>query len=613
MHSINAYRQFSTRRNQRYVLLVVLINGLGLLVDVGSAAAATSPPVAIGAGDQNDNRVMEADGTAVDSLIYMRSYRAGSDASVATQRWQFELLTSTATSFTYRIQNAASNRCLDVYQATILYINDCSSAQTQRWVTSTTTDPFGGWVMKNERTLTCFSVNGGSLAENTRVFSAGCYNSWYNRFRLRTAPHDCTVRSRDWARTEICATIASARMNAVVANWRHDPMSLTWLDPNRYVLTHTANTYVTMNALDGQGLPGYTGVELGIRAERSIDASGVTSYDAYWVEWGNGQQQYHLISAADAPGSDTPNGRNHTYLIESRGDTGPWDVFYDYNRVGTTSQQASGSTRSVRTGLAVRYPQATAINSLTSRMQWRDGNGQWRRPYLEETGTGDPKACEAPPRYEDYNYPQINLPPWCFTSSYTTRPSAIPGQPTEVDSFTVSKPGVLAAPAAATRATVLHSKGTLNGVDQKSLASCLERGVADCRGEVPGLGACVNARLPCNATSDTAASARIAETARTRTQVEQAAQRTFAALPNAATAVDVRTLNSEALIGPAREAIHNDGKMSRPVYAVSSSATVHGLAKGDDSTYQGYVAIYDASGNDLLYACLGKDCAGTGR
>jgi hypothetical protein len=78
-------------------------------------------------------------------------------------------------------------------------------------------------------------------------------------------------------------------------------------------------------------------------------------------------------------------------------------------------------------------------------MQLMDPNGVWRRPYLSQTGTGQPKDCEAPPRYEDWGYDTVNKPPNCFTASYSVRAGATATDPVELDTFTVGKPAATSA------------------------------------------------------------------------------------------------------------------------------------------------------------------------
>jgi hypothetical protein len=234
-------------------------------------------------------------------------------------------------------------------------------------------------------------------------------------------------------------------------------------------------------------------------------------------------------------------------------------------------------------------------------MQLMDGNQVWRLPYLGEVGLGEPKKCDTPPRYEDWIYDVVNLPPDCFTSSYKAVPGAAATDPAVLDSFGVGKPGTAVAAARTTAPPSTASvSGTHNGVDQRALAACLTARSLNCLEQVPGLAECVAARLICNVDG---APSRVATAAEPMTadQAKQQAARAFRVLGGAP---EPTVTTTSAATTRARTSVTGD----RPVHVVASTARVASMAAANTNTYGGYVAIFDATDQSLLYACLGDDC-----
>jgi hypothetical protein len=110
----------------------------------------------------------------------------------------------------------------------------------------------------------------------------------------------------------------------------------------------------------------------------------------------------------------------------------------------------------------------------------------------------------------------------------------------------------------------------------------------------------VAARLQCNLSARSTTATAETTTRISPKQALQLAERTF--LTPAKTPA-VATVNTTR--GPSRVA----GFISdRPVHVVTSNSPVRSLAANTDTTYTGYVAVFDAASPHLLYACLGATC-----
>ncbi|GAA3913792.1 hypothetical protein Aau02nite_63450 [Amorphoplanes auranticolor] len=389
-------------------------------------------------------------------------------------------------------------------------------------------------------------------------------------------------------------------MSGVTANWLLNPLTIAWRDPEDYILSNTVNTYLQVQPLKPDLSQGTTGVELGNRADRSSQSTGPVTYSAYWLEWNVGSERFHAIPAAQAPYSNTPDGRNHVVMMLGRGDAGQWDLLYDYNTVATTALQAGGSTRFTRAGMAVRYPDAvTTAKPYQMRMQLMTLNQVWRRPYLGETGTGEPKTCEMPPRYEDWQYDAVNVPPRCFSVDVATVNGATETDPVQSDVFTVGKPAVgqtvLAPPVSTPEVTGRSARH--NGVDQEALSACLAKGTENCMSVVPGLAECVTKRLVCRVLPPRSAGQAIRPSVMSSEQAIRAAQRALQPVGSGKTRV--QTVDSSK-IAPL------DGASSaRRVHVVTSTDRVRSLSASVEQTYDGYTAVYDEATSQLVYACLG--------
>ena len=199
----------------------------------------------------------------------------------------------------------------------------------------------------------CLALRNSDPANGVLMQTSPCDSSALQRWRMRSAPQDCTVRSSQWTTTEVCALQSTERMRGVMTNWHHRPFAMAWVDPEDYLLSHTVNTYLQVQPLKPDFSQGATGVEFGHRADRSTTATGSIAYSAYWLEWNGTTQRYRALSELLAPGSTTANGLNHTLMALGNGDAAQWDLLYDHNTVATTALQAGGSTRISRSSMAM--------------------------------------------------------------------------------------------------------------------------------------------------------------------------------------------------------------------------------------------------------------------
>ncbi|KAB1107443.1 RICIN domain-containing protein [Micromonospora aurantiaca] len=610
--------RLSSSRLRRYIVaafLPLFVAAAGLTVIPSSASAATSAPLALGVGSTTDDRVAEISSTTTGARVRMSSYKVGvSGTSVDAQRWTLELVASAATSLTYRIRNQSSGLCLKKNGSNQVVIADCNTASdlnSLRWRVVTTEDPFGGWRLRNVSNSQCMQIVSGSGLDGALLQTAACANVSHQRWRIRKAPIDCTVRSREATMTDICATLTQPA-SAVIANWSDSQVGLAWVDPEAYILSHSVFRYLQVESLNQAGAPSGASIEFGSSGQRGpLPSDGVT-YGAYWLEWGQGREFFHAIDPVQAPGSESPDGAVHTYLVE-RNPSGQWDLFYDFNYVGTSALQGGGYARFIRNGMSVRYLQHAAVNtSMQTRLQVSNAS-VWRRPSLGELGTGEPKACEAPPRYEDWSYDTVNLSPNCYTSSYATRSGANGSNSPQLDSFTVAKPGTVTTAAAGSRSVPSpgsreSASAEMNGVDQSKLAACLQTAPESCLREVPGLAACVAARQTCKG-GDLHRIAPAPSRPLTISAAKDAVRRLTGQSPlrggQRAVATRVNLLTDPGVARAVRSA---GVALDDEIYIVTSGSTVPSLSPTSQKTYAGSTFVVRAATGRLVYACLGVGC-----
>jgi hypothetical protein len=400
---------------------------------------------------------------------------------------------------------------------------------------------------------------------------------------------------------------SSDLVTGVMGAWRQQPMRLNEAGsgvPEVNDLSNQINWDPVTSAGNNAKL---SFVEMGWQGDyRASDNA--TTYSAYWQESGvsNGWPvaEYHAIDTVD---STLPDGTMHTWMSLGSSDD-QWDMFYDFNPVGTTRLATGSYARDLEYGLLHSSAANTALDTaFEDRVQIFGSAGLWRRPRLTEVAALPANICGQPDP-QTLTFKEPNSPPHCFTTSLVTRPPSSGSATAEVDRFVVGKPG--ADSPALTRsvspAPALPASGVHNGVDQRALAACLAADATRCLATVPGLAECVQARKVCNTTRRTAATAKHGTPA-TADGVRQAAR---AAVGDRRAAAGVNTTTMTAADVTRRTGMILkivDG--AEKVHVVTSDNPASGLNRQADRSYAGYTMLYQAKTGRLLYACLGHSCA----
>ncbi|MGI5150020.1 RICIN domain-containing protein [Plantactinospora sp. CA-294935] len=599
------------RRRCATVLAATLAAGV-LLVPASAAEAAVPlpDPVAIGQATEDDLQVLAADADAAGTKVKVRSYQVGQLADVKAQRWSFEVVTPGAAPV-YRIRHASSGRCLQAAAAADgadVALADCGTADQQLWTTGTArTFPTGGFALRNKRDGRCLDLY--NSADNAPATMWGCSSYFATQlWRIRIGTFDCPARHV----IALCVH-SSDLVSGVMGAWRQHPMTLneagsTPRDAN------TMSNQVNWNPLTSGGdNPGYDYVEMGWRGDY-LASTNSTSHSAYWVETGLRDgwlvEEYHAIDAVD---STLDDGTMHTWMSLGNSD-GQWDMFYDFNPVGTTQLATGGRARDLQYGLLPQYAENTVLDkTFENRVQILGDEGLWRRPQLREVAAFPANVCGQPDPLT-LTLDEPDSPPHCFTASLVTRDSSAAGLPGEVDRFVVGKPGVgsVARTGSVPPAPAAPASGVHNGVDQRALAACLAADATRCLATVPGLADCVRARKVCNTTRGPAAGAdrRAAAPKRSAPVTADAArQRARAAVGDRAAAAGVHTTTLTAADFTRRSGTTlNTVDGAEKVHVVTSDSPATGLSRQADRSYAGYTMVYLAETGRLLYACLGHRC-----
>ncbi|GAB1690704.1 RICIN domain-containing protein [Krasilnikovia sp. M28-CT-15] len=605
------------------VLSVVAV-AAGLTVGSAPAYANTSDPVAIGVFRAGDMRVLHVsgDGTSNSSRIVASTYIPGTTgADVGRQRWKLERLPASEgfPDYAYRIRNVATNKCLDKSGSVtgngapiILYT--CNNGSNQVWWTGITASA-SGTQWRNYNDYRCMDVRGGSTANNAEVISFDCGTGWNQFWKLRTGSFDCGYRTRDWTGMSQMCVRGSQNFTALISNWKNFPAQLAYRDPGSYPLSNVVRRYTRIVPINGQGTSSGTAVEVGWQAQRTSSSVATPVYSAYWIETLAIGQQVHAIPAVDefnAPnGSAVADSRNHTYMLTGTGTAGQFDIYFDYNRVGTTGGQPGGRLRDSEAGLQVRYLDATGLaDPVELRTQLMDENGIVRRPYYAETAVATPKQCNMPPDYADYGGGTgSNKPPWCLDATRITYTQ--PDWPLQTDVFTVRKPTTAAAAAQTAQRLRVQQPGH-EGVDQSALAACLQTQASNCLDTVPGLRACVLARKDtCNTVTTTDKPTRQARPiglAEAKT-LAKAQLRTASANPRAARAVNAEVARTTT-VGELRSQLSGFHPVNMPdtekVHVLSGDDTVAAVDSAARGTYHGWTLVYRVQDGSLLFAVVGR-------
>lgn len=585
------------------LLGVLLAAAVGGLVPGGSVAAAVPAPepVAIGQSTDGDLQVLAADSDAVGSQVKIRTYTVGMPASVKAQRWTFEVVSPGATPI-YRIRHASSGRCLQAVSASDgsdVILVDCGTAAQQFWtVVRPQTWPTYGSALRNQRDGRCLDLWYSEDGQPATMW--GCDSVYETQlWRTRVGGFNCPDR----AEVGLCVQ-EDAPVSGVMVNFRQQPVSFTGPPPGSPSNPGYNNfsNQVNWNPVDSSGGDsGYDYEEMGWRASYTA-LTGSTAHTAYWLEGSETAEVYWPISRPDSTLAD---GSVHTWMSMGTS-AGQWDVFYDFNLVGTTQHATGSRTRQLQTGLFAGYAEYAALATPFENRMQVFGNGTWRRTRLVNVAAFPANICGQPdPRSILAGEP--NTPPYCFTTQLTPRVSNLPSSPTEVDRIQLGKPatGALALrPVTPQPVTPQATTASVNGVDQRQLAACMAEDPGRCLDTVPGLAACVQARKVCNvntrSTLGTKPAPITADTARQRVQTDvHGATRPVS---STMTAADFGRRTGVTLTVDGGAEIH----------VVTGDGAVTGFSRRAATNLRGYTAVYAAATGDLLYACLGTTCSRKG-
>lgn len=367
------------------------------------------------------------------------------------------------------------------------------------------------------------------------------------------------------------------------ATWRNIPITFDKVDtPNTTV---TAANYLRLTP-NTEGSPFANNIEIGLYAEKTGKTT--STYGPKWTELGKNGGKTKAITAGVNPAK--PDGRNHTYMLLRQPTEDQWDVLYDFNTVGTTTDQLKvvpGATNRIDTGLELMGHQYTDVPQIANRMQFMDGNKTWRQVATKNTAkVVTLPACSA-----------TKKPPNCINATLTDN--------TAFAQWTVSKPRK---PAAAAPAATLSASSTpdhtgssavFNGVDQDELQQCLANDPDHCLETVLGLAECVRTIGQCNAAPAQASAARRLST------LEGPGVPVAAVIEQAAAAFQVEPGNITVTQPQAQTAMTVDS----PTWQVTSTQPTPGL-RPTGRTFTGFTALYSAQTGGLLEACWGDMCRG---
>ncbi|MEU2389624.1 hypothetical protein [Streptomyces sp. NPDC007369] len=338
-------------------------------------------------------------------------------------------------------------------------------------------------------------------------------------------------------------------------------------------------------------------IEVGLYAEKTGPTT--STYGPRWMELGNSGGKTKAITAGINPA--VADSMNHTYMTIRQASGDQWDVLYDFNWVGSTTDQLKvprGNSNRIDIGLEVMGPQHVTVPEIANRVQFMAENKAWSRASIADTAQvttlgicGQSKGLPSDPT-------AVYTAPYCFNAKLTDA--------TKFTQWTVSKPGTTTSQASPLPP---QSTGTFNGVDQKALSRCLATDPDACLTSVPGLSACVQTAKVCNAAalhSVPRSSARGADSA--PGEVADIGARAAASFGVAQNTVRVttgtRAPGATATFGLSSQ---SPAAADTAVVTVESSAPNHGLEQRG-LTFEGFRATYSASTGQLMDACWGQMC-----
>ncbi|MEU3725868.1 hypothetical protein AB0E73_24545, partial [Streptomyces sp. NPDC031705] len=181
-------------------------------------------------------------------------------------------------------------------------------------------------------------------------------------------------------------------------------------------------------------------IEVGLYAEKTGPSS--STYGPRWTEVGNSGGKTHAITQGIDP--DKPNNVNHTYMTIRQASGDQWDVLYDFNWVGSTTDQLKvprGNPNRIDIGLEVMGPQYVTVPEIANRVQYMAENKTWSRSATADTAQAVTLGVCGQKSPWDPNF--TYAPPNCFNAKLTDS--------AKFTQWAVSKPGPAGSSLAAPR------------------------------------------------------------------------------------------------------------------------------------------------------------------
>ncbi|WP_229328300.1 hypothetical protein [Streptomyces sp. UNOC14_S4] len=383
------------------------------------------------------------------------------------------------------------------------------------------------------------------------------------------------------------------------ATWRNIPIDFARTDTPNTTAQATNRLAMTPNTEGGMFA---NNVEVELHAEKTGPTT--STYGPQWMEQGNSGGTMRAIAQGTDPAK--PDGTNHTYMLLRQASGDQWDVLYDFNWVGSTTDQLKvprGNSNRIDIGLEVMGPQHVTVPEIANRVQFMAENKTWYRADTANTAqVATLGVCGQDMPW--VNPPRKYQPPYCFNTKLTDG--------SKFTQWNVSKPGPAPSPAppsaatlAAPRPSVVPTAKTVNGVDQETLARCMANSPDSCLDSVPGLTDCIRTSRICN-TAAAKPRTGLSAPARTAPAIEADIRK------RAAESFGVREHDLHisptgkegiARLSSAPASAHSD----QATWTVESSAETHGLERRG-LTFRGFRATYSAATGQLLDACWGRMC-----
>ncbi|MGW6836284.1 hypothetical protein ACWGCI_23160 [Streptomyces sp. NPDC054949] len=337
-------------------------------------------------------------------------------------------------------------------------------------------------------------------------------------------------------------------------------------------------------------------IDVGLYAEKT--GATTSMYGPRWTELGNSGGKTKAITAGINPA--VADNMNHTYMTVRQASGDQWDVLYDFNWVGSTTDQLKvprGNSNRIDIGLEVMGPQHVTVPEIANRVQFMAENKAWSRAATADAAQVSTLGICGQPMGLPSDPTAVYTAPYCFNTKLTDA--------TKFTQWTVSKPGPTRAQASSLPP---RSTGTLNGVDQKALSRCLATDPDTCLTSVPGLSACVQTAKVCNAAALQSAPRSSAHAENAPGEVADIRARAAESFGVAQNTLRVTAgTRAPGAASTAGLGLQAPGVGDNAVVTVESSAPNHGLEQRG-LTFQGFRATYSAGTGRLLDACWGQLC-----